>query len=131
MHPPRKRTLWSVSIAYPLLSTANINIPMCRAVRYSEVTCPLTWQLLRIFTRMLIMLTMSYLIDTSAWGWLVYSRARRESINVITVIGGIFFRRFSVELRRHRTKNGGILARIYSVLLGGVNADGKVLSVEC
>ena len=36
------------------------------------------------------MLKMSYLIATSAWGWLVYSRARGESRNVITVVGRIF-----------------------------------------
>jgi hypothetical protein len=89
LYPPRKRTLWSVGVTYPVLSSTKMNIPMCCAVRYSEGTCPLAWQLLGIFRRMFITVTMSHLIATSAWGWLVYSRASRESRNVTIIIGRI------------------------------------------
>jgi hypothetical protein len=59
------------------------NIRVWCTARYSEANCPLARQLIRTFTRMLIMVTMSYLISARLWSWLVYDKGHRESKNII------------------------------------------------
>jgi hypothetical protein len=88
------------------------NISVWCTARYSEATCPLAWWLLRIFTRMLITVTMSYLISISAWRWLleIQKRHHRHRRNI--------FRHFIVELRRPRNKNLGIRTRTLFRYLG-------------